>query len=196
MGGRWKRIQKKHRPKVSRYYSRPLSPDDPDRSVNGFRFVEADHDNLARLKASFPKELSDRKRDILAQRIQDPSEDAWMILDEGDRLCGFACLAWDDHEVKLMQHTIRVRPHQALFMDDYVFKKHRRRGAQSAAVELRVGLAAAHGRTEGLVLVSTTNLGSISSYRKAGFQTCGRLIHFPTSKRTLEFWIPRPLRHG
>jgi hypothetical protein len=189
---RWRRLRKKHEPEVNIVYARPLSTTAPPAAATGpFSLVPADKDNLARLKETYPRELSDRKYGILRHRVQDAAEDVWLIVDDDGDLCGFACLAWQDHEIRLMRHWVRVRPHQALFMDDYVFRKHRKRGAHTASVAQRIVLAAERGRTEGLVLVDVRNIGSTTSYRTLGFTPIGRLVHLPGLGRTVELRRPR-----
>lgn len=137
------KLRKKYKREVNTVYARPLTERGPMVPTQGtFCVVPADEDNLARLKATYPKELNDRKYGILRHRVQDPAEDVWLTVDDNGELCGFGCLAWQDHEVKLMGHWVRVRPHQALFMDAYVFRKHRRRGAHTASVAERIAIAA------------------------------------------------------
>lgn len=192
IGPRWDQLRKKHEPEVNTVYARHLVATAPPVATKGeFTLVPADEDNLARLKETYPKELSDRKHGILRHRVQDPAEDVWLIVDEDGELCGFACLAWQDHEIKLMRHWVRVRPHQALFMDDYVFRKHRQRGAHTSSVAQRIALAAEHDRTEGLVLVDVKNVGSTTSYRTLGFTPIGMLVHFRGLRRTVEVRRPR-----
>lgn len=187
---RWKDLRRTYKVEVNAVAARPLSPDGAP--VPGeFRLQPADEDSIARMRELYPKELNDRKVGILNDRVRGTAEDAWVVLDQEGNLCGYACLAWQDHEMKLMRHVVKVHPHQALFMDDYVFKKHRRRGVHKATVAVRVGLAAQRGRTEGLVLVDVTNRASTATYRGQGFTTIGRLVHVRGIRRTVEVRRPR-----
>ncbi len=166
----------------------------PKQGRSTFSVVPADDDSLARLKAAYPRELNDRKYGILRHRVQDPAEDVWLTVDDNGELCGFGCLAWQDHEIKLMGHWVRVHPHQALFIDAYVFRKHRRRGAHTASVAERIAIAAQRGRTEGLVLIRVNNVGSTTSFVNLGFRPIGKLVHLKEFKRTVEVRRPRVLR--
>lgn len=189
------KLRKKLKREVNTVYARSLTEDavvGPAHSA--FSVIPANGDNLARVKAAYPKELTDRKYGILCSRVQDPAEDVWLTVDDRDEICGFGCLAWKDHEIKLMGHRVKVHPHQALFMDAYVFRKHRRRGAHTASITGRMAVAAQQGRTEGLVLIRTGNVGSTTSFVNLGFHPIGKLIHLKGFKRTLEVRRPSALR--
>lgn len=188
-------LRRTSRREVNTVYARPLSDGAPAvPRQDGFRVVPADEDNLAELKATYPKELTDRKYGILRHRVQDPAEDAWIVVDDDGASCGFACLAWQDHEIKMMRHQVKVGPHQALFIDDHVFRAHRRRGAHTASVAARVAIAGQRGRTEGLVLIEVKNVGSITSYRSLGFRPIGKLVHLKEIRRTVEVRRPGAFR--
>src|SRR5690606_9984859 len=112
-----------------------------------------------------PAQLSERKLQILRDRVKDPDEDCWLIEDAGGVAGGFASVSWVDHFEGASSYWMRVLPHQVLLMDDMVFKEHRRRGLHGYSVWRRSEIGWERGRTEALVLIRTDNVASRASYQ-------------------------------
>ena len=151
-----------------------------------FRLEPGTADNLDRLHREHPDEINERKHGILLERAQDPGEDVWVIVDELGQQCGFTCLAWVDHLMRKENHVIRVRPHQALLVDDYVLVAQRRRGAQSFSALRRLEIAAERGRTEVILVIDRTNLASQGTFHKLGAIRIGRIVTFRHWKRSIQ----------
>lgn len=147
----------------------------------GFRLEEGSAENLDRLHRAHPTEVNERKHRILVERVQDPGEDVWVVVDAQGEQCGFACIAWTDHLMRKERHTIRVSPQQALLIDAYILRAHRRRGAHAFAVRRRLEIATGRGRTDVRVAIDRTNTPSQRSFAQLGAVRVGRIV-------TLRHW--------
>lgn len=182
---RFARLKKQVRPETLYSYSFPTSSDDPVLARSDCTLIEADEDKLAELKATYPRELSQRKYQILLERLNVPSEKCWLISDGHGNLCGYCHLAFKSTLNARINHLVEVGRAQAYFFDDYVFKKHRGKGLHAASIAQRMEIAAGMGITEGLTTISKANYPSITSYGKFGLRSELILVYIPLFKRTL-----------
>lgn len=151
-----------------------------------FRLEPATPQLLERLHGAYPQEVDARKRDLLVARVEDPHEDCWVIVDDEEQLCGFACVAWTDHLIRRENHVVPVRPDEALLMDDYVVRAHRRRGAHGVSIARRLQIAAERGRTRGRVVIDERNTASQAVYGRLGARPVGRIITWPRHHRSIQ----------
>jgi len=181
---RFARLKKQVRPETLYSYSFPTSSRDPVPTRSDCTLVHAGEDNLTELKAAYPRELSQRKFQILLERLKVPSEKCWLISDAQGNLCGYCHLAFESTLNARINHLVHVGREQAYFFDDYVFKKHRGKGLHAASVAMRMEIAAGMGITEGLTTISKANYPSIASYGKFGLRSELILVYIPKFKRT------------
>jgi LmbE family N-acetylglucosaminyl deacetylase/RimJ/RimL family protein N-acetyltransferase len=132
-----------------------------------------------------PAQLSERKLQILRDRVADPDEDCWLVEDADGVAGGFCSVSWVDHFEGASNSWTRVRPHQVLLMDDMVFKDHRRRGLHGYSIWRRCEIGWERGRTQALVLVRTDNVASRRSYQALGFEYAGRLYYSKARGRSV-----------
>lgn len=189
-------VKRRLRTRVKYLYRLPAGPREPGTAGFPFRLEPGTPDNLDRLHRENPSEINERKHRILLERAQDPGEDVWVIVDDQGQQCGFTGLAWVDHLMRKEDHVIRVRPHQALLVDDYVLIAQRRRGAQSYSVLRRLEIAAERGRSEVILAIDRTNTASQGTFNKLGATTIGRIVTFRHFKRSVQLERLSPERWG
>lgn len=178
-------------------YDFPLVSQHPRTSGSPFELLTATPELIGALHSAYPKDINQRKHDILVNRITDPGEDVWVIGDDAGDLLGFGCLAWTDHVILRDRHTIKVAADRALFIDDLVVKKHRRRGAHGYAIARRIELAAEAGRRVGRVAIAETNVASRESFAAFGARPVGRIITSRKLGRSIQLERLSPeARHG
>lgn len=157
----------------------------------GLELVLPTDESLAALAEKYsPSQLTERKHQILRERLRNPDEDVWLIRDADGNVGGFSCVSWVDHYEAASNYWMRLEPHQFLFIDDLVFKDHRRRGMQRYSIQRRAEIARDRGRTEGVLLIRSDNIASRSSFLSLGAEYAGRL-HFSRKARQ-SVLVPEP----
>lgn len=189
-------LRKRTRTRVKIVYELDVDTALPPAEGDPFHLEPATPGLIKKLHSTYPREINERKRDILLARIQDPGEDCWVIVDQEGNLSGFAGAAWTDHLIRKENHVVKVHEHQMLLMDDYVVKSHRRRGAHSFSIPARLRAGAERGRTEARVVIDRTNEASKTVYLRAGARPVGRIITFMHWRRSVQFQRPSPRRNS
>lgn len=121
-------------------------------------------------------ELTERKFDQLRERIGAEDITAYLIRDADGSWAGYCHLAYRRFDDRYLNHVVRLRRHETLFLDDQVFRTHRRRGLHTFSVLRRRELARAGGLTRGVVVINRKNTASLASYRHVGIRPVRRLI--------------------
>lgn len=153
---------------------RERSPSGAGMAAPGADLVEVNQADLDEMRASCP-ELTDRKYEQLRERIGAPDITAYLILDADGTWAGYCHLAYRRFDDRYLNHVVRLRRRQALFVDDAVFRTHRRRGLHTFSVQRRRELARERGMRTGLVVINDKNTASIASYRHVGIRPVRRL---------------------
>jgi len=183
---RFTRFRKKSRPEVLYTYAFPTQQPSGEAGSGGGRdLVRADKEQLQALGRQYRRELSRHKQRLLVQRLREPGQSCWIILDDDGTPAGYCHLATQSTLNARINHMVTVAPHQAYFYDDFVFKQHRGHGLHTFATARRCEIAAAKGITEGLTTITKSNTPSIASYAKFGAQRRQTLVYLPLLGRTL-----------
>lgn len=145
-----------------------------DTSAAGPTLVEVNQADLDDLRATSP-ELTDRKYAQLQDRIGSPGITAYLIRDADGTWAGYCHLAFRRFDDRYLNHVVRLRRRQTLFVDDAVFRSHRKRGLHTFSVQRRRELARGRGMRTGVVVINDKNTASIASYRHVGIRPVRRL---------------------
>jgi hypothetical protein len=183
---RFKDLRRRSRPEILYTYSFQVDPSKAGASPPGYRLVEADEARLSELKATYPKELSDRKLGILRARIGSQDERCWLITDADGTLCGYCHLTLASTLNARINHFVEVGASQAYFFDDFVFKRHRGRGLHGFSIARRLEILQGLGRTEVLITIRKDNKASLASFWKFGPRRRHRLVYLPPLRRTIQ----------
>lgn len=160
-------------------------PDDlPE--TNRARLEPATTELLDSFRSTYPRQMSERKYAILADRINSSTEQCWFIVTPSGVLSGYCHATRSDNLNARINHRVRVAGHQAYFFDDYVCRQHRRQGYHRFAITERLRLLAAEGVQEGLTTISNGNTASLASYRDFALAPVARLVYIPLLKRTFQ----------
>lgn len=170
---------------------RGAGPADVRTVSTGPALVEVNEEDLDRMRASCP-ELTERKYDQLRERIGSPDITAYLIRDADGTWAGYCHLAYRRFDDRYLNHVVRLRRRQTLFVDDSVFRSHRRRGLHTFSIQRRRELAAQRGMRTGLVVINDKNTASIASYRHVGIRPVRRLYFV----RPFRLMVQLPWRRG
>ncbi len=152
----------------------------------GAHLTEATPELLDTFRSTYPRQLSDRKYGILANRIGSATETCWFIVSPSGRLCGYCHVSAGDTVNTRINHRVRIAKHQAYFFDEYVCRQHRRNGYHRFSIGERLRLLRPSGVLEGVTTISNRNTASLGSYRGFNLTPIARLVYVPALKRTLE----------
>ena len=189
-GGLSAAIRHRLRRRVKLVFTMRPDPSASQVGPQGFHLEPGTVENLGRLRREHPEEISERKHQILLERVANPDEDVWIVADESGVQCGFAGVAWRDHLMRKEGFTIRVRPHQVLLIDDYILKGQRRRGAHAASILRRLEVAADRGRSQVRVVIDRRNTASLESFARLGATRVGRIVTFRQWNRSIQLTRP------
>lgn len=178
------RWRKRLTPEVLYTYTFPLDAVGPEES--GRELLPVDEDLLAELKATHGRGFRKSKRQQLRGRIGSPTETCYVIREQDGTLVGWCHSVWTSTRNERINHPVPLTDQQVYLYDDYVFPAHRGRGLHSWSIRERARLAAARGRTQGVVTITKGNDPSIASYRKVGSEQVATLVHLPLLARTVE----------
>lgn len=157
----------------------------------GPALVEVSLPDLEAMREQCP-DLTERKFDQLRDRIGARDITAYLIRDADGTWAGYCHLAYRRFDDRYLNHVVRLRRHETLFLDDQVFPTHRRRGLHTFSILRRRELARERGLTRGLVVINDRNAASIASYRHAGIRPVRRLVFV----RPFRLMIQLPLWKG
>lgn len=135
-------------------------------------------------RSTHPRQLTDRKYDILASRIDSEQDTCWFIRAANGKLVGYCHVSWSDTVNGRINHKVTVAPNQAYFFDSYVVRQDRQKGYHSFAIRERLRLLAERGIDEGITTISDTNANSLRSYRGFDPQPVLKLLYVPSLGRT------------
>lgn len=162
-----------------------FNPDDPAPTSDYTLVLPTDESLDALAERYTPAQLSERKLQILRDRVKDPDEDCWLIENADGVAGGFCSVSWVDHFEGASNYWMRLRAQQFLFMDALVFKEHRRRGLHGYSIRGRQLKALERGLSEGVVLIRTDNVASRESFRALGAKYAGRLYFSKSRGRSV-----------
>lgn len=155
----------------------------------GPELVEVNQVDLDQMRATCP-DLTERKYEQLRERIGAPDIAAYLIRDADGTWAGYCHLAYHRFDDRYLNHVVRLRRHQVLFVDDQVFRSHRRRGLHIYSILRRCELARERGRRTGLAVINDKNTASIASFRHVGIRPVRRLVFV----RPFRLMVQIPLR--
>ncbi|MBA2697077.1 MAG: GNAT family N-acetyltransferase [Actinobacteria bacterium] len=152
-----------------------------------------DTELIEELRAQSPKDLPDRKRGLLLERLEDPDTRGWLIRSAEGIPAGYAQVTLADTVNARINHKVRVRPHQAYLFDDYVAGRFRRQGLHRMSIAERARVLAEEGRTELLVTISAHNVKSRGAFAPFDPLQVGVMWFVPRLRRTVALPMrPRP----
>lgn len=177
-------------------YAFDLTVDEPspgvageEDGVPGPQLVEVNLADLEQMRATCP-DLTERKFGQLRERIGSPDITAYLIRDADGSWAGYCHLAYHRFDDHYLNHVVRLRPHETLFVDDQVFRSHRRRGLHTFSIRRRRELARQRGMRTGLVVINDKNTASVAAYRHVGIRPVRRLVFV----RPFRVMVQVPLR--
>lgn len=127
--------------------------------------------DLEKMLRNFPKELSERKYNILKDRLTEEGKAVFVAeTQEDDSPAGFFCASVIATYVGGIKETLHVPAGTVYLFDDYVFEKYRGKHIHRKSVCYRLHEYCNLGFTRALVCIYHTNYTSAQSYRNNGFQ--------------------------
>lgn len=155
-------------------YSFDLTAPLPD-AAPGPQLVDVNQPDLDEMRANCP-DLTDRKYEQLRERIGSSDISAYLIKDADGTWAGYCHLIYRRFEDHYLNHVVRMKAKEVLFVDDQVFRSHRRRGLHTFSVLRRCQLAQDRGARTALVVINDKNTASIATYRHVGIRPARRLF--------------------
>lgn len=180
------RLKREHRVETLTTYSLDTAAGDGFPNPHGLSLHEATVDNLAEMKASHPREFTNRKYAILADRVGVTDERCYLIADGDGTWCGYSHMATTDNLNERIGHLVEVGPSDVYLFDSHVFRAHRRMGLHTFSIARRMQLAGADGRSRAWTTITSTNEASIASFAQFGLRPERWLVHLHTTGTTLD----------
>ena len=135
------------------------------------RFRQMRQDDLDKLFQKFPNELSERKYNILKDRLNDEGKKVFVAETQNDDTpAGYFCTSVTDTYVGEIKKTLTVPVETVYLFDDYVFVQYRGQRIHGKSVCYRIQQYRDLGYKRALVCIDHTNNASFHSYQRCGFK--------------------------
>ena len=127
--------------------------------------------DLDELRANFPDELSERKYNILKDRLSEDGKEVFVAVQKSDNaVAGYASASTVDTFVGGIKETLIIPSETAYLFDAYVYNMYRGRKIQGKLLRYRQELYKERGYKKALTCVYDTNDISMKNVLNAGFE--------------------------
>ena len=182
----WDKVKDKFWLKVNWYSCGLAGRPEIAREETDVHFRKMRQEDLEELLRMFPKEISERKYNILKDRLSEDGREAFVaVTSQGDTPAGYFCTAVADTYVGGVKEILSVPAGTVYLFDDYVFERYRGRRLHGLSIRFRMERYQQRGCTRALVCIYATNDTSINSYQQSGFQYVGSETRIVPLGRTI-----------
>jgi len=131
--------------------------------------------DLYELKKKYPKELSERKFNLLINRIGEKRTQVYAI-EIFNSIAGYSCVSCEPTYESGMRKFVQVKEGEVYYFDNYIFEEYRGHGGQKEALRLQNEIYKKKGYKKSFAMIYSFNKISINNYLRNGFVENGKIL--------------------
>jgi hypothetical protein len=145
-----------------------------------YHFKQADNISLDAMYKKFQKEISNKRLKFLNEIARNHNSECLLVLNKKDDICGYGCLILgkEKHFDIFKKIDGMQIGKNGYLCKDYIFKKHRKKGAQTALIAKRVNMLLDKSFRSATSIIAKGNLASDKAYKKFNFKKVLKVVHF------------------
>lgn len=146
-------------------------------SDNRLKLISLNENLILKMHEEYPQEIRTQKRDILLNRISDPSVTSFVVI-EGENICGYFHLNNSIIHDSLINYKDKLPVNTVYLFDDYTFFEHRGKGVHSFSIYERLNYCKRNKFKYAKTHILSGNKYSEKAYLKNGFRKTASIKYF------------------